>query len=78
MTPPATNPATARPSAQGVAPMRFGIMCAGTRLARWQAECVNAVVESGLAVPRLLILDASPGQGPAPFLSSGFASGLRR
>jgi len=38
-------------------PLRFGVMCSGTSFAAWQAECIRDLVDSGSAVPALLILD---------------------
>jgi hypothetical protein len=47
-----------------VAPkLRFAIMCPGLSLPAWQAACIRVLLESGLAEPVLLILEASPPRG---------------
>ena len=38
-------------------PLRFGLMCTGTRLFAWQAEIVRGLIESGLASPELLVIE---------------------
>ena len=48
-----------------VQPLRFGIMCDGHTLARWQWESVRLLWESGYAEPVLLIVDAGEGKTPA-------------
>jgi hypothetical protein len=37
--------------------LRFGVLCRGLRFPRWQAQCLQAVLETGLAEPVLLILE---------------------
>lgn len=41
-------------------PLRFGILCNGTSLAKWQAAAVRALIESGNGAPALLIVDDRP------------------
>jgi hypothetical protein len=37
--------------------LRFGILCRGLRFPSWQAQCLQAVIGTGLAEPVLLILE---------------------
>jgi hypothetical protein len=37
--------------------LRFGILCRGLRFPSWQAQCLQAVIGTGLAEPALLILE---------------------
>lgn len=48
-----------------VQPLRFGIMCDGRTLARWQWESIRLLCESGCAEPVLLITDAGEEKTPA-------------
>jgi hypothetical protein len=37
--------------------LRFGLLCRGLRFPGWQAQCLQAVLDTGLAEPALLILE---------------------
>jgi hypothetical protein len=37
--------------------LRFGILCKGLRFPGWQARCLQAVLETGLAEPALLVIE---------------------
>ena len=50
-------------------PLRFGLMCTGTRLFAWQAEIVQGLIQSGLATPDLLIIEDRPVEPPASLAS---------
>ena len=50
-------------------PLRFGIMCNGLQLSRWQLESIRLLQESGYAEPVLLIVNHSAEQPPL----TGFA-----
>jgi hypothetical protein len=40
-----------------VTKLRFGVLCGGLSFARWQAQCLQAILETGLAAPALLIVE---------------------
>src|SRR5215469_6005885 len=44
-----------KPSESLTRPLRFGIVCSHTGLAKWQAAAVRHLIESGDAEPALLI-----------------------
>jgi len=48
------------------AQFRFGLMCRGTSFPAWQARCLEMLLDSGLARPALLIVDAGMQAPPAP------------
>jgi hypothetical protein len=53
-----TRPITA-PAAHAEDELRFAIMCNGFTFPAWQAECIRAIMDQGLAKPVGLILDGT-------------------
>jgi hypothetical protein len=50
--------------------LRFGVMCYGTALAAWEAECVRQLMAVPGVEPALLITEKKPAGAPAPASSS--------
>jgi hypothetical protein len=47
-------------------PLRFGVMCNGSVIAKWQADCLQELAGTGLAAPALLILNDAETVAPRP------------
>lgn len=54
-------------------PLRFGIMCTGTTLPAWQADCIRNLVATGIAIPALLIIDSRQSTPNATVEETGFS-----
>lgn len=53
-------------------PLRFGIMCNGTTLPAWQADCIRNLVATGIAIPALLIIDSRKSRPNSTVHETGF------
>ncbi|MCA1726871.1 MAG: hypothetical protein LC722_04230, partial [Actinobacteria bacterium] len=53
--------------------LRFGVMCSDTSFPAWQARCIRSLIDSGHAVPALLIVNETP-----PEATSGLGKLFRR
>lgn len=49
-------------------PMRFAVLCNGKTFSKWEAECIESLMNSGVAEPVLLIVNGNPPLPPSSLL----------